>query len=113
MQPSCLRKRFKILKKQPKLKETISMKAAGENQIFTARLTEHMKIQIGNTLLFEQIYVAPINDHMLIGLDILKILNAKIDLSKNILTVNDEKIPMSGPEIPCSPDISEDIEVKF
>ena len=106
-------KTFQNLKKQPKLKETISMKAAGENQIFTARLTEHMKIQIGNTLLFEQIYVAPINDHMLIGLDILKILNAKIDLGKNILTVNDEKIPMSGPEIPCSPDLSEDIEVKL
>ena len=106
-------KTFKSLSKQPKLKETISMKAAGENQIFTAQETESMKIQIGNNLLFEKIYVAPIHDSMLIGLDILRTLNAKIDLSKNTLTVNEEKIPLSEPEIPWDPGISKDIQVKL
>ena len=56
----------------------VNMKAAGENLSFNAWKTEKINIIVQGIPVYRSIYIAPINDDMLLGIDILKEINAKI-----------------------------------
>ena len=71
----------------PTLVRKTKLRSAAEGQTFTAKVTGPVKFQIGDTLLFHSLYVAPIHDDMLLGMDVLNQLKAKIDLGKGLLTI--------------------------
>ena len=58
------------------------MHAAGENQTFQAKEVGPINLQIGENVLRRTIYVAPIKDQMILGIDVLRELNAVIDIKE-------------------------------
>ena len=62
------------------LPEKMELKSAGEGQSFIAYRTEPVQIELGEANLVRSLWVAPINDPMLLGLDILKEVRATIDI---------------------------------
>ena len=81
---------------KPKITQQINLKAAGEDQIFGAKMTEPIRLQIGSEYMMVSVYVAKINDPMLIGLDVLKGMEAKIDVGKREVTFRNQKMKMDG-----------------
>ena len=57
------------------------LNAAGEGQTFRAKQSNIVDVEIGGRTISQPIWVAPINDGMLLGLDILKKMKATIDTS--------------------------------
>ncbi len=77
-----------------KIKATVNLLAAGEGQKFKAKQLEPVKISIGKNTIHKSIFVAPIHDDMLLGMDILRELKATIDLDKNTLTSREDTVPL-------------------
>ena len=67
----------KMKVKLPILKE-VPMRAAGENMSFKAQKTDKVNISVNGLVTNRHIYIAPINDTMLLGFDILHELNAQM-----------------------------------
>ncbi|MCU7901934.1 MAG: reverse transcriptase family protein [Candidatus Thiodiazotropha sp. (ex Lucinoma aequizonata)] len=53
-----------------------------------------VEMQLGTTVYVEDIYVAPIEDDMLLGFDFLKKYGAKIDMQKGVLILSDDIIKL-------------------
>ena len=53
-----------------------------------------MRILIGNTTYEDNIYVAPIEDKMLLGLNFLRRVGASAHLASDILTIGNEQVKM-------------------
>ena len=85
---------FKELKEIPKFITNIKMHAAGENQILEAKQFGPVKLTIGKQTISHDIFVAPIHDDILLGIDILRKLEAKIDLGQNQLTLKNDILPL-------------------
>ena len=71
--------------KLPIIKQ-VSMRAAGENMSFKAQKTDKVSIKLNNIETYRNIFIAPINDTMLLGFDILHELNAHIDVKLGEVT---------------------------
>ena len=85
---------FKELKEIPRFITNIKMHAAGENQILEAKQFGPVKLTIGKQTISHDIFVAPIHDDILLGIDILRKLEAKIDLGQNQLTLKNDILPL-------------------
>ena len=81
---------------KPKVLREVRMRAAGENQIFRAQDVGPVLLKIGENSLSRNIFVAPIRDPMLLGIDVLRELNAKIDVSGAELICNNQSIPLAS-----------------
>ncbi len=77
-----------------KVHKTVKMWAAGEGQVFDAKKLEPVPVTVGKNVLQWSIFVAPINDDMLLGIDILKALRAAIDLDDETLHCQSETLPL-------------------
>ena len=69
------------------------LKGAAKGQVFNARLARKVRITLGNCDVLWDVYVAPINDNVLLGLDILRHLRAEVNLNLNTITVNNLVVP--------------------
>ena len=83
---------YNSMKNRPKLTGRVNLRAEAEGQIFRASVTEAVCIQIGSAQIFSVLFVAPIQDNMLLGIDLLRKFQATIDLKKGIFMVKGEKI---------------------
>ena len=83
--------------KLPIIKE-VAMRAAGENMSFRAKKTDKVNITVNKVTTKRHIYIAPINDTMLLGFDILHEMNAKIDVKTGEVECEMSKI--QGETIP-------------
>lgn len=75
--------------------ETVKMYSAGENQTFNAKKIGPVKLTIGKTVFFNHIYVAPIIDKMLLGMDMLQAMEAKIDIKNKTIECKEYTIPLN------------------
>ena len=82
---------YEVINNPPGVEKTVKMKTASEGLVFTGSLLEPVVIKIDSIELKWKLYVAPITDSMLLGLDILKNTNANIDCSL-------EKVQVKGPD---------------
>ena len=71
-----------------------------------------VKLQLGSKTCEHHLYVAPIEDNMLLGLDVLKQLEVKLDMSKDELVLGTEKLPLYLGESSCEPMVARVIEAK-
>ena len=86
---------FKKLKLANVTLGQINMYAAGEGQAFLAKKIGPVKLRFGSHLLLEQIYVAPIRDQMLLGMDLLRKLEAVIDIPNQSMGCKDQSLPLN------------------
>ena len=85
---------FNSLKIKDSTLNMVKMQAAGEDQVIMARKIGPVQIRIGNGIFYKFIYVAPILDRMLIGMDMLKDMEAKIDIKEKTLCCKAEILPL-------------------
>ena len=85
---------LKELHPQPSLIRKVTLKSAGRGLKMEGRVVGPINIKIGKNLYNEEIYVAPIEDDMLLGLKFLRKIGASADVANDILTIKDEQIPM-------------------
>ena len=62
-----------------------------------------VKLHLGSKTFEHYLYVAPIENNMLPGLDVLKQLEVKLDMSKDELVLGSEKLPLYLGESSCEP----------
>lgn len=84
----------KLSPKPPVIGSTV-MKAAGENLTFSAHLVGPISFTTGSTTLQTHIFVGPITDDMLFGLELLKRVRAVIDLDRDLIRCNNEILPLN------------------
>ena len=97
----------KLLKQivpQPATIKNITLKSAGRGMKMEGKLVGPIDIKIGSNTYQDNIYVAPIEDDMLLGLQFLKKIGASAHLASDTLTVSGENIQMNfgtteGPEL--------------
>ena len=85
---------FDRLQNKPNVVKHVKMRAAGENQIILAKQIGPVSLSLGNMSLSRLLYVAPINDEMLLGIDILRSLNAIINMGQKTLNCGEETVPL-------------------
>ena len=83
---------YHALRHPPKLTGRVNLRAAAEGQVFVAGITQEVCVKVGNVQIYSILFVAPIQDDMLLGIDILRKLQATIDLKKGTLTVRGNQI---------------------
>ena len=86
---------FERLDPKPPVIGSTLMKAAGENLTFSANLIGPVHFTTGSTTLKTHIFVGPITDDMLFGLELLKRVRAVIDIDKDLIRCNDETLPLN------------------
>ena len=84
-----------MLKNPPKLTETVTLKGVGENDPLSAKLAKNVSFRLGSQCYKLDMYVAPICDSMILGLDFLTKHHFIIDLSENQLRSKENTIPIS------------------
>ena len=73
------------------------MKTAGKNQSLLARKLDPIKLKIDRKLCVEwQIFVAPIQQEMILGMDILNYVEAHVDFTRKKITLGDQELNLSN-----------------
>ena len=86
---------YEKLNIQNKEFENIKMHSAAENQTFNAKKIGPVKITVGKDTFSRHIFVAPIIDNMLLGMDMLKVMEAKIDIKKKTIQCKEHTLPLT------------------
>ena len=88
---------------------------AGINQTFTADYRGPFRICVGHLILFKNVYVGPIQDDFLLGLDLLYELKASINVGKGTLHCRDYPVPIKKFKFPDTVNfakLSDDIHIQ-
>ena len=89
---------FQSLERKPPTKRKTTMHAAGRGMRMDAFVAGTFDLKVGSTTYRTDIYVAPIDDNMLLGLDFIFKSKAILDCAKQVLLINGEPVPlMYGP----------------
>ena len=85
---------LELLDPQPIKIKDISLQTAGREMKMKGHVVGPVEIHLGNKICSENVYVAPIQDEMLLGLDLLKKHCDQIELVSNTLFINGKAIKM-------------------
>ena len=85
---------FDMLPRKPPVITEVTMRNASENSSFQAKKVGPVDITIKDITIRTDIYVGPINDDMLLGFQLLKFLEAKLDIGEGKFTIKETTIPM-------------------
>ena len=88
---------YNSLPNPPAISEVVFLRAAAEGQTFRAQVTHEACVKIGPMTIRCRLHVAPIQDNMLLGMDLLQRLQATIDLKNGFLSMNGSLIPFCRP----------------
>ena len=72
--------------------ETVILREVGKDSTIPARIARQVPLRVGNRDFIWDMYVAPISDMCLLGLDFFKAFNGRIDLSKDLVSIGGEDI---------------------
>ena len=90
---------FEKLSPRPNCLREIKMYAAGKDQTLTAKVVGPVEVEIGEQKLYVLVHMAKIFDNMLLGIDLLRKLNAFIDVAKGEITTQIHAIPVISNKI--------------
>lgn len=94
---------YNSLQDQPTILRKTVMYAAGRGMQMDTIIVGPVKLEVGSKSYYTDVYVAPIDDDMLLGLDFLKRHQTITDLKNSTFTIGDDRIPLycgSQSEIP-------------
>ena len=96
---------FDRLKVKPSIIRKCKLATAGRELMMQAYVVGPVKIELGGTIYQEVVYVAPIDNDMLLGFDFLKKYSARLDMRRNEMELGDKIIglqlgdPLQEPRI--------------
>ena len=85
---------FQFLERKPPTKRKTTMHAAGRGMRMDAFVAGPFDLKVGSTTYRTDIYVAPIDDDMLLVLDFIFKSKAILDCAKQVLLINGEPVPL-------------------
>jgi hypothetical protein len=85
---------FQSLERKPPTKRKTTMHAAGRGMRMDAFVAGPFDLKVGSTTYRTDIYVAPIDDDMLLVLDFIFKSKAILDCAKQVLLINGEPVPL-------------------
>ena len=85
---------FQSLERKPPTKRKTTMHAAGRGMRMDAFVAGTFDLKVGSTTYRTDIYVAPIDDNMLLGLDFIFKSKTILDCAKQVLLINGEPVPL-------------------
>ena len=86
---------FQNLNSKPKIVKKVIMNAAGRDMQMIGVKLEPVRLKIESQEFLEPLYVAPIEDDMLLGLDFLLKYQARVDLNSQVLHIGEKKISLT------------------
>ena len=90
---------YNSLQGRPQILRKTVMYAAGRGMQMDTIIVGPVKLEVGSKSYCTDVYVAPIDDDMLLGLDFLKRHQTITDLKNNTFTIGDDQIPLyCGPQ---------------
>ena len=90
---------YNSLQDRPQILRKTVMYAAGRVMQMDTIIVGPVKLEVGSKSYCTDVYVAPIDDDMLVGLDFLKRHQTITDLKNNTFTIGDDQIPLyCGPQ---------------
>jgi hypothetical protein len=84
---------YDSLPTKPSIIKHITLHTAGRNMSMKGHLLEPISVEIMGLQFSESVYVAPIEDAMLIGLDFMSKYQAEIDVKQRMFCVKEKRIP--------------------
>ncbi|KAJ8307841.1 hypothetical protein KUTeg_014624 [Tegillarca granosa] len=87
---------YNKLRPKPRSRGKVAMTGAGTDMRMNAFITEPIRFSIGSQEFFEEFYVAPIYDEMLLGLSFLMDHGTKIDLTTNTLFLGTNQVALQS-----------------
>ena len=87
-------KLYESLEEKPKIIKEVVMNTAGRDLKMKAHIVFPVRLKLGEKVYEEQIYVAPIEDEMLLGIDFLEKHKADIDICERQLKLDGITLPM-------------------
>ncbi|XP_052809612.1 uncharacterized protein LOC128238077 [Mya arenaria] len=85
---------FESLDPKPKTIMRVKMYTAGKGLIMNGLIVGPVKLKLGSLVIEENIYVSPIRDQMLLGLDNMLKYNIAVDIPQKMLRFSNECVPM-------------------
>jgi hypothetical protein len=79
---------------KPPIKQYVTMTQAGENAKMNGFITEPMEMRLGSTGYSGDLYVVPLQDQMLLGMEFLYRRKARLDLENAVMTLDRDTVPM-------------------
>ncbi|VDI74776.1 Hypothetical predicted protein [Mytilus galloprovincialis] len=98
---------YKSLKEPPPILKEVVMNTAGKGLQMNGFVAGPFYIKLGNQEFTWDIYVAPIGDQMLLGIDFLRKQGISLDLHRNQLSIHGEVIQMSWGQASSLPQTTE------
>ena len=83
---------IKKLKEKPKISKSVIMHAAGRDMQMKGAKLNPVRMKIGDDWYCEPLYMAPIEDDMLLGLDFLLKHKARVNLAESYLEIGEKKV---------------------
>ncbi|KAK3765536.1 hypothetical protein RRG08_052330 [Elysia crispata] len=90
---------YKQLAQQPEKGEKVIMSTAGENQTLAAYRVGPLSLELGKVTTKEFMYVASIQDDMLLGMDFMGRYTPAIDFQNRTMSIHNEVIPIRQREV--------------
>jgi hypothetical protein len=92
---SVLSKRvYDQLDPKPSIKQYVTMTQTGENAKMNGFIVGPVEMQLGSTGYCGDLYVAPLQDQMLLGMEFLHRRKARLDLENGVMTLDRGTVPM-------------------
>ena len=86
---------YQKMNKPPPIVNTVKMKLAGKDQFLIAKQIGPVEIKLQNNIVIHRmVYVAPIQDQMLLGIDTLRFLKARLDAGEFKLEIGNVTLPL-------------------
>jgi predicted aspartyl protease len=79
---------------KPPIKQYVTMTQAGENAKMNSFIVGPVEMQLGSTGYRGDLYVAPLQDQMLLGMEFLHRRKARLDLENGVITLDRGTVPM-------------------
>ena len=86
-------KLFDALPDKPSILKSITLYTAGRDMSMKGYLLEPTELVIGGLVFQENLYVAPLEDDMLIGLDFMSKHKAMVDMKQGQICIQDQNVP--------------------
>ena len=84
---------WKKMRRPQKATETVLLQGAAQDSEMEAQVVKDVCLGIGGHDHRWTVYIAPIHDNMILGLDFLRAVGCTVDLARDSITIRDEEIP--------------------
>ena len=85
---------FERMRPKPEVREAMDIRMAGEGSLMIAKRLSNVQISVDGMMFHHPVYVGPLQDDMLLGVDFIRGAVSEISVRSGTMTIGDRPIPM-------------------